>query len=67
MLVLDKSGIQYGKLLNFEYNKLNKNQKYREGLLRLSNIAAFYHNFKAVDFIPSFAIKYQESKKQGKK
>ncbi len=57
MLVLGKSGIQYVKLSNFEYNKLNKNQEYRERLLRLSNIAAFYHNCKTVDFIPSFAIK----------
>ncbi len=57
MLVLGGSGIQYVKLLNFEYNKLNKNQEYRERLLRLSNIAAFYHNCKTVDFIPSFGIK----------
>ena len=57
MLVLGKSGIQYAQLLNFEYNKLNKNQEYRERLLRLSNIATFYHNCKTVDFIPSFAIK----------
>lgn len=57
MLVLGKSGIQYVKLLNFEYNKSNKNAKYRERLLRLSNIAAFYHNCKTVDFTPSFAIK----------
>ena len=57
ILVLGRSGIQYVKLLNFEYNKLNKNQEYRERLLRLSNIAAFYHNCKTVDFIPSFAIK----------
>lgn len=57
MLVLGKSGIQYIKLLNFEYNKLNKNQEYRERLLKLSSIAAFYHNCKSIDFIPSFAIK----------
>lgn len=57
VLVLGKSGIQYVKLLNFEYNKLNKNQQYKERLLRLSNIAAFYHNCDIVDFIPSFAIK----------
>ncbi len=57
MLVLGKSGIQYVKLLNFEYNKSNKNAKYRERLLKLSNIAAFYHNCKTVDFTPSFAIK----------
>ena len=57
MLVLGKSGIQYVKLLNFEYNKSNKNAKYRERLLKLNNIAAFYHNCNTVDFIPSFAIK----------
>lgn len=57
VLVLGKSGIQYAQLLNLEYNKLNKNQEYRERLLRLSNIAAFYHNCKTVDFTPSFAIK----------
>ncbi len=57
MLVLGKSGIQYVKLLNFEYNKSNKNAKYRERLLKLSNMAAFYHNCNTVDFTPSFAIK----------
>ncbi len=57
ILVLGESGIQYAKLLNFEYNKLNKNKKYRERLLKLSNIAAFYHNCKTVNFTPSFAIK----------
>ncbi len=56
-LVLGKSGIQYVKLLNFEYNKLNKNQQYRERLLKLSNIAAFYHNCSTAHFIPSFTIK----------
>lgn len=57
VLVLGKSGIQYAQLLNLEYNKLNKNQEYRERLLKLSNIAAFYHNCNTVDFTPSFAIK----------
>lgn len=57
VLVLGKSGIQYAQLLNFEYNKLNKNQEYRERLLKMSNIGAFYHNCKTVNFIPSFAIK----------
>lgn len=54
---MGKSGIQYVQALNFEYNKLNKNEKYRERLLRLSNIAAFYHNCDTVDFTPSFNIK----------
>lgn len=57
VLVLGKSGIQYAELSNFEYNKLNKNRQYRERLLKLSNIAAFYHNCNTVDFTPSFAIK----------
>lgn len=57
ILVLGKSGIQYVKILNFEYNKLNKNKEYRERLLKLSNIAAFYYNCNTVDFTPSFAIK----------
>lgn len=56
-LVLGKSGILYVQALNFEYNKLNKNQKYRERLLRLSNIAALYHNCNTVYFTPSFDIK----------
>ncbi len=56
-LVLGQSGIQYANILNFQYNKLNKNQQYKERLLRLSNIAAFYHNCDTVHFIPSFEIK----------
>ena len=56
-LVLGKSSIQYVQALNFEFNKLNKNEKYRERLLRLSNNGAFYHNCNSVDFIPSFDIK----------
>ena len=56
-LVLGKSSIQYVQALNFEFNKLNKNEKYRERLLRLSNIGAFYHNCNSVDFISSFDIK----------
>lgn len=59
-LVLGQSGIQYVELSYFEYNKLNKNQQYRERLLNLSNIAAFYHNCNTVRFIPSFAIKDKE-------
>lgn len=57
ILVLGKSGIEYIKLLGYEYNRLNKNQQYREKLLRLSNIDAFYYNCKTVDFTPSFEIK----------
>lgn len=57
ILVLGKSGIQYVQALNFEYNKINKNLEYRERLLRLSDIAAFYYNCNTVNFTPSFAIK----------
>lgn len=56
-LVLGQSGMQYANILNFEYNKLNKNQQYKKRLLHLSNIAAFYHNCDTVHFIPSFEIK----------
>ncbi len=56
-LVLGQSGMQYANILNFEYNKLNKNQQYKGRLLHLSNIAAFYHNCDTVHFIPSFEIK----------
>ncbi len=59
-LVLGQSGIQYVELSNFEYNKLNKNQQYRERLLHLSNIGAFYYNCNTVSFVPSFAIKNKE-------
>ena len=54
---MGKSSIQYVQALNFEFNKLNKNEKYKERLLRLSNIGAFYHNCNSVDFISSFDIK----------
>lgn len=56
-LVLDKFGIEYCKLFNFEYNTLNTNQKYKQRLLRLSNIAAFYNNCPTVKFTPSFDLK----------
>ncbi len=59
-LVLGQSGIQYVELSNFEYNKLNKNQNYRERLLHLSNIGALYYNCNTVSFVPSFAIKDKE-------
>lgn len=56
-LVLDELGIEYAKLMDFEYTKLNRNQKYSERLQRLSNLGAFYHNCNEVKFTPSFAIK----------
>lgn len=59
-LVLGQSGIQYVELSNFEYNKLNKNQNYRERLLHLSNIGALYYKCNTVSFVPSFEIKDKE-------
>ena len=56
-LVLGELGIDYVKLFKFDYNKLNRNAKYIERLLRVSNIGAFYHNCNTVKFTPSFAIK----------
>lgn len=56
-LVLDELGIEYAKLFNFEYNKLNRNKKYSERLLILSRLAAFYNNCNTVTFTPSFSIK----------
>lgn len=56
-LVLGKLGIEYVKLFKFNYNKLNRNLKYSERLVRVANIGAYYHNSNTVKFIPSFAIK----------
>ena len=59
-LVLGEFGIEYVKQLNCEYNKLNRNKKYMERLLRISNLAAYYHNCKTIEFTPSFSIKDKE-------
>lgn len=59
-LVLGDFGIEYVKQLNCEYNKLNRNKKYMERLLRISNFASYYHNCKTIDFTPSFSIKNKE-------
>lgn len=59
-LVLGDFGIEYVKQLNCEYNKLNRNKKYMERLLRISNLAAYYHNCKTIEFTPSFSIKDKE-------
>lgn len=59
-LVLGDFGIEYVKQLNCEYNKLNRNKKYMERLLRISNFAAYYHNCKMIQFTPSFSIKDKE-------
>ena len=56
-LILDDLGIEYVKMLKFEYNQLNRNPKYYDRLIRLSSIGAFYNNSKTVKFIPSFEIK----------
>lgn len=57
MLVLDEIGIEYCKLFNFEYNALNRNKKYLPRLLYISNLGAYYHSIKNINFTPSFAIK----------
>lgn len=59
-LVLGDFGIEYVKQLNCEYNKLNRNKKYMERLLRISNFASYYHNCKTIEFTPSFSIKNKE-------
>lgn len=59
-LILGELGIEYVKLFKFDYNKLNRNQKYMSRLQRLSSVGAFYHNCKTVEFTPSFAIKDKE-------
>lgn len=56
-LVLDRLGIEYAKLLNFEYNPLNRNKKYLPRLLYISNLGAFYHKCSTISFTPSFSIK----------
>ena len=60
-LILDELGIEYAKLLGFDYNPFNRNAKYKNRLLNLSNIGAFYHNCKTVKFTPSFSIKDKQT------
>ena len=55
--VLGEIGVEYSKFFNFKYNKLNRNKKYMERLVILSNIAAFYNRCDLVKFIPSFELK----------
>lgn len=59
-LALGETGIEYCKLLNIKYNKLNRNKTYRQRLLKLSNIAAYYQSCETVKFTPSFSIKDKE-------
>ena len=56
-LVLGELGIDYVKMFNFNYNRLNRNKKYSERLVRVSSIGAFYYNSKNTKFTPSFSIK----------
>lgn len=56
-LILGKLGIEYVRLCNFEYTRLNRNTKYVERLMYISHLVAFYHNCDTVDFTPSFSIK----------
>lgn len=60
-LILDELGIEYAKLIGFDYNPVNRNAKYKNRLLNLSNIGAFYHNCKTVKFTPSFSIKDKQT------
>lgn len=59
-LALGKIGTQYCKRFNIDYNKLNRNHKYKQRLLKVSNIVAYYQNCETVKFIPSFSIKDKE-------
>ena len=59
-LILDKLGIEFAELFNFEYNKLNRNQKYLPRLLYISKLAAYYHKCNTVKFIPSFSLKEKQ-------
>lgn len=56
-LVLGELGIEYVKLFNFNYNKLNRNKKYIERLIRVASIGAYYQQSNTTSFIPSFSIK----------
>ena len=60
-LVLGTWGKEYAKSFEWVYNKTNTNQKYKERLIRLSHLGAFYHNCETVKFTPSFAVKDKES------
>ena len=59
-LVLDELGIEYAKLFNFEYNILNRNQKYYSRLLYISGLGAFFNKANTIKFTPSFCWKDKE-------
>lgn len=56
-LVLDKAGKNYCEMFNHNYNKLNRNVKYKKRLLYISHLAAYYFNCKEIEFTPSFNMK----------
>ena len=59
-LVLDEIGIEYVKMLNFEYSALNRNKKYLPRLVYISHLGAFYHNSNTIKYTPSFIMKDKE-------
>ena len=59
-LVLDEIGIEYVKMLNFEYSALNRNKKYVPRLVYISHLGAFYHNSNTIKYTPSFIMKDKE-------
>lgn len=58
--ILDEIGIEYVKLLNMNYTKINRNKSYLPRLLYISHIAAFYYCCNNVKFTPSFNMKNKE-------
>lgn len=59
-LVLDELGIEYAKLFKFDYTPINRNKKYYTRLLYISNLGAFFHSAKTINFTPSFSMKDKE-------
>lgn len=59
-LVLGKIGIEYAKMFNLKYSKMNRNVKYLPRLLYLSNFGAFFYNSNTIKFTPSFEIKNKQ-------
>ena len=58
--ILDEIGIEYAKLFNMNYTKINRNKNYLPRLLYISHIAAFYYCCNNVKFTPSFNMKNKE-------
>ena len=59
-LVLDEFGIEYCKLFNYEYTKLNRNKQYFPRLLYISNLGAYYYSSSSIEFKPSYSLKDKE-------